>query len=108
MKITIKGFLILFLCFGLTAFCQTSKSKIKNIQKIELINGDIVIIDSNTHVKFSGYPKLALNTMKIEYDGVKIKDNITFFKNIDKNLIKIIKIIPGPNSKIQRLEISTK
>jgi hypothetical protein len=103
-----KFLLIIFFSFGINAFCQTSKPNIKSIQKIELTNGDIVIVDGNTHVKFSGYPRLAQNTMKIEYDGVKIKDNIAFFKKIEKTLIKVIEIIPGPNSTIQRLVISSK
>jgi len=97
---------ILILFLGLQAFAQdTEKSNL--YERIELTNGDIVIIDSNKHIKFPGYPRLALNTMKIVYDGTQIKDNISFFKNIDKSLIKNIKIISGPSSSIQRLIIST-
>jgi hypothetical protein len=102
-----KIFLALFLLFGLQSFSQEKPKELK-FQKIELANGDIIIVDNNTHIKFPGHPTLALNTMKIDFDGVKIKDNITFFKNTDTNLFKKIEIIPGPNGTIQKIKIKTK
>ena len=99
--------LALFLLIGLQLFSQEKTKELK-FYKIELNNGDVVIVDSNTHIKFPGYPRLALNTMKIVYDGTQIEDNTTFFKNTNTQLFKEIEIIPGPNGTIQRIKIKTK
>ena len=102
-----KIYLALFLLIGLQLFSQEKTKELK-FSKIELTNGDIVIVDSNTHIKFPNYPRLALNTIKIDYDGEKIKDNVTFFKNTNTSLFKKIEIIPGPNGTIQKIIIKTK
>ncbi|MEQ3662283.1 MAG: hypothetical protein ABNG98_01550 [Flavobacterium sp.] len=102
-----KIYLALFLLIGLQSFSQEKPKELK-FYRIELTNGDIIVVDNNTHIKFPGYPTLALNTMKIDYDGVKIKDNITFFKNTDTSLFKKIEITPGPNGTIQKIKIKTK
>ncbi len=102
-----KIYLALFLLIGLQLFSQ-EKTKEKKFYKIELTNGDIIVVDSNTHIKFPGYPTLALNTMKISYDGIEIKDNTTFFKNTDTSLFKKIEITPGPQGTIQKIKIKTK
>ncbi|WP_320815555.1 hypothetical protein [Flavobacterium sp.] len=102
-----KACSILLLFIGLQVFAQ-DKEKANLFERIELTNGDIVIIDSNKHIKFPGYPRLALNTMKIVYDGTQIEENTTFFKNTNTHLFKEIEIIPGPNGTIQRIKIKTK
>ena len=71
------------------SFSQEKTKELK-FYKIELNNGDVVIVDSNTHIKFPGYPRLALNTMKIDYDGEIIKVNINFFKNTFSGIESLI------------------